>query len=142
METFKTINNGWVHVAISIREYTHWENSYPLKSTQIEGTFDYEMIWTAKPTGNYFISTRVFTIKSSYSGNEIRFSIKTDRDKSETIFKLSEMDKLKSHIANHFQLRGNLFSTKYTQLKRIEAVLDNIPMTNGHASFKEKTTGM
>jgi hypothetical protein len=124
--TLKTINNGWVHVARKIGEYIYWKHSHPINSTPNGETFDYEMIWTATPTDEFIFSKRMFTIKSSCSGGEIRFSIKTDKDTEFKIFNISEIDSLLLHITNHFKVRYIPFSTQYTQLTRIEAVLDNI----------------
>jgi hypothetical protein len=126
IKTFKTINNGWVQVVKEIGKYPSWEHHREIKSTPNGETFDYEMNWTATPTNTIIFSKRVFIIKSSCSSDEIQFSIKTDKDTIFKIFKISEIQSLLLHITNHFKSRNFSYKTQYTQLTRIEAVLDNI----------------
>ena len=147
--TVKIINEGWLPIVSQMMELTTWTHSCTVESIPARDTFDYKMTWTAEPDKLWyrirnFYSTQNIIITSSVIDGDIKFIVQAgDKeenskagdneenskagDKEKKTFKINEIGLLNSHISNLFNPTIIPWKrAQYTQLTRIEAVLDNI----------------
>jgi hypothetical protein len=131
----RIIVEGWLPILLFRQHLTGWvsdnESFFISKNTNSWGN-KIKMKWLAQ---KFFIQSlkmsyyydRKFEIESWIEeGNQIRFSIKTDKDLNTFNFDLSDINNLVLHIKQHFETRFSL-STQYNhQLRRVDALLETL----------------